>query len=92
MKAPIRGVGIRRWIFQDWQANAGCRDAQLVLAFARTAQWAYQRGGRVGYHFCTVYGLICSLVLKIELPPEVHIGPRLEISIRQGSFCTPTSS
>jgi putative colanic acid biosynthesis acetyltransferase WcaB len=70
---------MRRWVLQDWRANAGCRDAQLVAAFARSAQWAHRRGGRAGRWFCTAYGLVCSLILKVDLPPEARIGPRLRI-------------
>jgi serine acetyltransferase len=70
---------LRRWVLQDWRANAGCRDAQLVMAFARLAQWAHLRWGRAGRLFCTAYGLVCSLVLKVDLPPETRIGPRLRM-------------
>jgi hypothetical protein len=31
---------MRTWIFQDWAANAGRPESQLLLAWFRLAQWA----------------------------------------------------
>ena len=67
------------WVFQDWTVNAGYRDSQLLLASFRLAQWSHHRWGRAGRKLNAVYQLATSLVVSVELPPEVDVGPRLRI-------------
>ena len=70
---------LRQWVFQDWRANNGYIDSQLVLAWFRMAQAARHRWGFAGRLFCTFYRITTSLVVSIELPPELTVGPRLRI-------------
>jgi serine acetyltransferase len=73
------GGSLLRWVFQDWQVNAGYRDAQIVLASFRLAQWSHRHWGPVGRNLNAVYQLATSLVVGVELPPELEVGPRLRI-------------
>jgi putative colanic acid biosynthesis acetyltransferase WcaB len=91
----VRAFG--RWTLQDWAVNAGYRDSQLILVWFRAAQWSHHRWGFLGQRLNVVYRLFTSLFLSIELPPELHVGPRLRIyhphsivlnpSVRLGADC-----
>lgn len=68
-----------KWVLQDWSANAGYRDSQLVLVWFRLAQWGLRRWGVIGNFFSVIYHLFTSLFLSIELPAELEVGPRLRL-------------
>ena len=88
---PQRGrVRMREVILQDWAANGGYRDSQIVLVLFRAAQWGSTRGGRLGSWYCTVYKLFTSLFLSIELPPELQVGPRLRVFHPHGIVLNPS--
>ena len=76
-----RGTTIDRallpWVFQDWRVNAW--NARGVLVYFRWSQYLYARAGLLGRVNAILYRLITSLVITVELPPEVHVGPRLRI-------------
>ncbi len=75
----LEGQTFLRWILQDWLVNAGHRDSQLVALWFRVAQWSHDRWGRPGRQLNALYHLFTSLLCSVELPPELHIGPRLRI-------------
>lgn len=91
---PRPGLG---YVFQDWSVNAGYRDAQLLLAWFRTAQLVHRRFGVLGMAFVVFYRLFTSLFCSIELPAECVIGPRLRLfhphsvvlnpGVRMGADC-----
>ena len=83
------GEGMRAWIFQDWAVNAERRDSRIVLVLFRTAQWSWNHWGRPGRVLCSVYRLFTSLLLSIELPPEVVVGPRLMLFHPHGIVLNP---
>lgn len=66
-----------RWLFQDWSVNAW--NARFVLLNFRTAQYLYAKGGLFGRVWAIGYRLATSLLLTVELPPELRAGPRLRI-------------
>ena len=73
---------LSRWqraIFSDWEANAGSRDSQIILAMFRQAQWSNTHWGKWSKLFTVPYWWIVSVVVGIELPPELRVGPRLRI-------------
>ncbi len=78
-----------KWVLQDWSVNAGYRDSQLVLAWFRLAQWAFRRWGAVGNTFAVVYRLVTSLIISIELPAEIEVGPRLRLYHPHGIVLNP---
>ena len=72
-------MGLRTWVTQDWRANAGRPECQLLLAWFRLAQWARTHWGAVGRLVVTPYWLTATMLIGVELPPDVTIGPRLTI-------------
>ena len=41
-------MDFRAWVLQDWAANAGRPETQLLLAWVRLAQWAAGHWGGIG--------------------------------------------
>src|ERR1039458_5206596 len=82
-------VGFREWVLQDWQVNAERPECQLLLAWFRLAQWAADHWGALGRLIVTPYWLIMSLVVGVELPPDVKIGPRLRLYHPHGIVVSP---
>jgi putative colanic acid biosynthesis acetyltransferase WcaB len=72
------------WVRQDWAANAGRPETQLLLAWFRLAQWADRRWGTAGLLVVKPYWLVTSLLLGFELPVTATVGPRLRIYHRNG--------
>jgi putative colanic acid biosynthesis acetyltransferase WcaB len=72
------------WVRQDWAANAGRPETQLLLAWFRLAQWADRHWGAAGRLVATPYWLITSLLLGFELPVTATVGPGLRIFHRNG--------
>jgi serine acetyltransferase len=93
----VRNWALRDWVFQDWSANEGCRDAQLILVWFRLAQWARRRWGKAGRLLSVLYRISTYILLGIEIPPQVEIGPRLRLfhphaivlhpGVRMGTDC-----
>lgn len=83
MKESDGSVGLWRWLFQDWSANAGYRDSRLILLLFRSAQWARSHWGPLGHLYVAAYRLASSLI-GVELPAESFIGPRLRLYHPQG--------
>ena len=81
--------GLRGWLLQDWQANQGLYWVQVFLVWFRLAQWAKQRLGRLAPVIVTPYWLVTSLVLSVEFPATVVIGPRLRIFHLHGIVLHP---
>jgi serine acetyltransferase/GT2 family glycosyltransferase len=81
--------GLRDWLLQDWQANRGLYWVQLFLVWFRLAQWSKQKLGRLAPIIVTPYWLITSLVLSVEFPATVVIGPRLRIFHLHGIVLHP---
>ena len=77
-------MAFRAWVLQDWTANAGQPETQVLLAWFRLAQWAGGHWGSAGRLVTTPYWLITSLLLGFELPPTASIGPRLRVTHRNG--------
>lgn len=74
------GTGsFRRWLFQDWASNHGRPESQLLLLWFRTAQWAEIHWQPVARLVVTPYWWITSLVIGIELPSSITVGPRLRL-------------
>lgn len=82
-------MGFREWVLQDWQVNAERPECQLLLAWFRLAQWAADHWGALGRLIVTPYWLIMSLVVGVELPPDVKIGPRLRLYHPHGIVVSP---
>ncbi len=80
---------MRTWIFQDWAANAGRPESQLLLAWFRLAQWAAGHWGPLTRLGVTPYWLISSLLLGMELPVTATVGPRLHLHHRNGIVLSP---
>lgn len=85
----VASPNLVKWVFQDWSVNAGYRDSQLVLAWFRLAQWAFRRWGAIGNALVVIYRLITSLLISIELPAEIVVGPRLRIYHPHGIVLNP---
>jgi putative colanic acid biosynthesis acetyltransferase WcaB len=80
---------LRKWVFQDWSANAGRRDCQVLLAWFRLAQWGTACWGRLGRLVASPYWSFSSLFLGIELPVTVTVGPRLRLYHKNGIVINP---
>ena len=80
---------LREWVFQDWPANAGRPESQLLLAWFRLAQRAAGHGGPLARLVATPYWLISSLLLGVELPVSVTVGPRLRLYHWSGTVLSP---
>lgn len=68
---------LRKWLLQDWSVNAW--NSRFVLVNFRAAQYFYARAGFFGRLWAIGYRLVTSLVLTVELPPELRAGPRIRI-------------
>ncbi|WP_084740569.1 MULTISPECIES: serine acetyltransferase [unclassified Curtobacterium] len=68
---------ITKWLLQDWSVNAW--NARFVLVNFRLAQYLYARAGVFGRLWAVFYRLHTSLVLSVELPPELAVGRRLRV-------------
>jgi putative colanic acid biosynthesis acetyltransferase WcaB len=79
----------RDWLLQDWRVNAGRPESRLLLVVFRLAQWATTRWGAPGRMVVAVHWLITWLVLGIELPVDVTIGPRLRLYHPHGIVLNP---
>jgi putative colanic acid biosynthesis acetyltransferase WcaB len=77
-------MALRAWVVQDWAANAGRPETQLLLAWFRLAQWADAHWGPAGLLVAKPYWLTTSLLLGFELPVTATVGPRLHIFHRNG--------
>jgi putative colanic acid biosynthesis acetyltransferase WcaB len=75
---------LREWVLQDWAANAGRPESQLLLAWFRLAQWADGHWGKAARLLVRPYWLTTSLLLGFELPVTATVGPRLRIYHRNG--------
>jgi putative colanic acid biosynthesis acetyltransferase WcaB len=84
-----RAGGFRRWVLQDWAANAGYLDSRLVLLWFRSAQWGVRHWGVPGRAFAAFYSLYTSLFWSIELPPGLEVGPRLRLYHPHGIVLNP---
>jgi putative colanic acid biosynthesis acetyltransferase WcaB len=85
-----RPMKLREWVFQDWSANAGRPDCQVLLAWFRLAQWGTACWGRLGrLVVATPYWSFSSLFLGIELPVTVTVGPRLRLYHKNGIVINP---
>jgi serine acetyltransferase len=82
-------MNFREWVLQDWSVNAGRPESQLLLAWFRLAQWAEQHWGAIARLVITPYWVTSSLLLGVELPVGVTIGPRLRIHHRNGIVLSP---
>jgi putative colanic acid biosynthesis acetyltransferase WcaB len=80
---------LQEWVRQDWPANAGRPESQLLLAWFRLAQWAARRWGPFSRAIVTPYWLTSSLLLGIELPVTATVGPRLRLHHRNGIVVNP---
>jgi putative colanic acid biosynthesis acetyltransferase WcaB len=70
----------RRDVFQDWTANAGGSESQLILlAFRQVARW--RRGRHRPWHgpLTALYTVLVGWVLGVELPPGTVVGPGLRL-------------
>jgi putative colanic acid biosynthesis acetyltransferase WcaB len=82
-------MGFREWVLQDWQVNATRPESQLILAWFRLAQWAADHWGALARVVVTPYWLTVSLVVGVELPVSVSIGPRLRLYHPHGIVLSP---
>jgi putative colanic acid biosynthesis acetyltransferase WcaB len=82
-------MSFRKWVLQDWSVNAGRPESQLLLAWFRLAQWAEAHWGAIARLVITPYWETSSLLLGVELPVSVTIGPRLRIHHRNGIVLSP---
>jgi serine acetyltransferase len=83
---------MRAWVLQDWSVNAGRPDAQLLLAWFRTAQWARRRWRGWARVVVTPYWWISRLVIGVELPLDGEVGPRLRLYHPQNIVVNPGST
>jgi serine acetyltransferase/GT2 family glycosyltransferase len=87
--SPPSPTNLRAWVAQDWAVNRGLYWVQIFLAWFRLAQWAKLRLGRLAPFVVTPYWLVTSLVLSVEFPATVVIGPRLRIFHLHGIVLHP---
>jgi serine acetyltransferase len=80
---------MRKWIFQDWPANVGRPECQLLLAWFRLAQWAAGHWGAIARLVVAPYWLTSSLLLGVELPVTATVGPRLHVYHTNGIVLSP---
>jgi serine acetyltransferase/GT2 family glycosyltransferase len=88
---PSVSPGFREWLLQDWEVNEGLYWVQIFLVWFRMAQWAQDHLGRWAKLIITPYWLTTSLVLSVEFPATVTIGPRLQIFHLHGIVLHPQS-
>lgn len=67
-----------RWVFQDWSVNDAW-DSRIVLVRFRLAQYLFARAGVFGRLWGFGYRMTSSLVIGVELAPDLVAGPRLRI-------------
>ena len=80
---------MRKWIFQDWPANVGRPECQLLLAWFRLAQWAAGHWGAIARLVVAPYWLTSSLLLGVELPVTATVGPGLHLHHKNGIVLSP---
>lgn len=73
--------GFGEWARQDLEINRHALESQLVVLLFRSAQWifAWCRPRWLARFLIRVYRAITYLVLHIELPPDLVVGPNLRI-------------
>ncbi len=85
-------MGFREWVLQDWHVNATRPESQLLLAWFRLAQWAATHWGKLARLIVAPHWYIMSLVVSIELPVGVTVGPRLRLHHPHGIVLSPNCS
>jgi putative colanic acid biosynthesis acetyltransferase WcaB len=68
-----------RWVLQDWKVNSPNTESQCVLAMFRLTQYLQEKLPAVAALVKHPYRLITSVVMGVELPHSVRIGPRVRI-------------
>ena len=68
-------------VFQDWQVNAGCPLAQLLLIQFRLIRLMLSKSGFkiLALLLCAFYKLYSQVLLNVELSPRTVIGPGLRL-------------
>ena len=67
------------WVFQDWGANKTRLDSQLILASFRLVQYLRRAVPVLGYAATIPYRIVISMIIGVELPAAVTIGPRIQL-------------
>jgi serine acetyltransferase len=93
--------GLRRVVFQDWDANRGRRKSQVILALYRLATICRQRDDiprPLGAAYVGFYKVLTNWFMGVEFPPETVIGTPLRLyhphaivlhpDVRIGDRCT----
>jgi serine acetyltransferase len=75
---------MRAWVLQDWAANTGRPECQLILAWFRLAQHARANWGKAHYLIALPYRLVVTTMMGVELSPATDVGPRLRLLHPQG--------
>ncbi len=75
----MMGGGDVGTLLQDWSANRGSPESQLVLLLFRSAQLAHRRvrPAAVARALVVLYRVLTRLYYGIELPVQVQAGPGL---------------
>ena len=71
----------RIWVRQDLATNSGSPESQFVVVIFRAAQWLHEWGRPhwLSTFLVRCYRALTYMILHIELPPDVTIGPGLRI-------------
>lgn len=69
---------IRRYVFQDWDANVGDPKSRVMLFTFRLTQWL-SSGSRRSYVTEAMYRIFSEIVIGTELRPKTKVGPGLTI-------------
>lgn len=77
-RIETRGVSLRRWLMQDWEANYRT-ECRLILVWFRLAQWARARSELGGLLLTAPYRLIVTLLIGVDLSPHSPVGPGLRL-------------
>ena len=77
---------------QDWSANAGRPESQLLLLLFRGAQWslAHVRPRLLARAVVIAYRVLSRALWGVELPAEVIAGPGLRIHHGQALVVNPS--
>jgi putative colanic acid biosynthesis acetyltransferase WcaB len=87
---PARRRGLRAWVLQDWEVNAGRPAERLVLLWWRLGQRAHARWGFPGRFLVVIpYTLVSTLLFSMELPVRCQVGPRLRLVHKHALVINP---
>lgn len=70
---------LREWVLQDWAANSGRVESQLILAWFRLAQWTRANAGPFAWIVVKPYWWTIGVFMGVEIPVTTIVGPRMRL-------------